>query len=108
MKDAFSTLKELQKGVVMDELAVAIHEAVSAVQHHGRAADVILTIRIKPLASKGIEGAPLAFTGEVRSKLPQAEAEATVFFVDEDGNPTRNQTRQQEMPFRDARERTAQ
>ena len=34
---------------------------------------------------------------EVTTKLPKAKPPATVFFVDQDGNATRNQTRQQEI-----------
>lgn len=92
IRSATSILTEIREGRAVIELGAEIHRAISAVKDHGKPAKVTLEITIAPLrngAEKLVE-APLSFTAEVSSKLPQPDAEKTLFFVDGEGNATRN------------------
>lgn len=97
IRPALDTLRELRAGEVMDELAVHIHRALAAVSEHGKPAEIALTIKVKPLGTKGVSDA-VEFVAEVSSKLPRAEPPSTLFFVDASGNPSRRQDRQSDLP----------
>lgn len=90
-RSVMAILPEIRDGRAVEEISQQIHEAIAAVKLHGKPATVRLEITIAPLrknAEKLVE-APLVFTAESSAKLPRADAEATAFFVDEEGNPTR-------------------
>jgi hypothetical protein len=87
---AQATLNALRGGLTMNELAQAIHDATVAVRQFGKPAEVSLTIRIEP--PKGISGglaeSPIFMRAEVEKKLPKLELPITLFYIDDDGNPT--------------------
>lgn len=99
VKPAINTLSALRSGAVMDELAVAIHDACGAVRDLGKAAEVTLTIKVKPYSSKGVKLVEPAyvFEADVATKLPKPDVDATLLFLDDDGNPTSNLTKQKEL-----------
>lgn len=91
-RSALQILAELRDGNVIIEASEAIKTSIAAVVEHGKPATVTIELTIAPLR-KGAENlteAPLVFTGEVKTKLPKADPEATLFFVGDDGNATRN------------------
>lgn len=96
IRPAQATLNELRDGRALEEMAQHIHDAIVAVREHGKAATVSLDIVIAPMKSghEKLVEPPLIFTAEVTSKLPKPQPEATLFYTDADGNPTRTQTRQ--------------
>lgn len=97
IKSAQSTLVEMRDGQCLEEMAQAIHDAIAAVKLHGGKAVVSLDITIKPLKTghnKLVEP-PLIFTGTVTAKLPTPPEEDTIFYVDDNGDPTREMTRVQ-------------
>lgn len=97
---AQTTLNALGDGHVMAELAQAIYDAVGAVNAHNKAATVTLTVTIAPMKRDSkLREMPLLFSGEISSKLPRQDAEQTLFYIDEEGNPTRTQTRQPDLPL---------
>jgi hypothetical protein len=97
MRSAMTLLPELRDGRAMIELSEHIHAAIAAARQYGKGAKVILEIGIAPLkgANANVIEPPMTFTAEVFSKLPQPEPEATLMFVDGEGNPTRNATERQ-------------
>lgn len=98
VRPAQATLNELRDGRAMDELAQHIHDAIAAVKEHGKAATVTLTIGVAPFKQQSnLIEPPVILTGEVTSKLPKPDPEATLFFVDGEGNPTRNKLREPEL-----------
>jgi hypothetical protein len=100
VKPAQATLNALGDGHVMAELAQAIHEAIGAVNAQNKAATVILTVTIAPMKKQGrLVDAPLLMSGEVSTKLPKPDPAQTLFYLDDDGNPTRTQTRQPDLPL---------
>lgn len=86
------TLNALRDGQVMNELAQAIHDATAAMLHHGKAATVTLALSIEPVkgVSAGLRESPFVIRAKVVSKLPEAEPPTTIFYADEDCNPTQN------------------
>ena len=98
MTVALNTLQNIRQGILLDQLSVAIHDAVNAVQHFGKPAEIIVKIGVLPMGTKGVSDA-VAFTGEVSTKLPKPELEQTLFFVDANGNPTTNQERTRQRSF---------
>lgn len=100
IKPAQATLNALNDGHVMSELAEAIHDAIAAVNEYNKAATVTLTVTIAPMKKEGrLVDAPLLLSGEVSTKLPKPEPAQTLFYLDDDGNPTRTQTRQPDLPL---------
>ena len=92
IKPAQATLNELNGGKLMIQLAEEIHAAVAAVKLHGKPATVSLDITISVIKDQNnLVNPAMMFAGEVTSKLPKAPPPLTLFFLDEDGNPTRNQ-----------------
>lgn len=97
-RSALAILAEIRNGEAIVEMSEHIKTAIAAVQELGKPAEVTLKITIAPLR-KGAENlieAPLVFLGETALKLPKVDPEATVFFVDADGNPTRNPNERQQ------------
>lgn len=92
------TLRELRGGQTLDELAVKLHEAVAAVQEHGKAAELKLILTIKPFSTRGLAEAPILVEDEIALKLPKGEREFTVFFATPEGNLSRHQQRQPDLP----------
>lgn len=94
IRSAQATLIDIRNGKLLEELAVEIHTAVAAVKQLGKAAKVTVTLDIRP-QTKELTDPIITITGEVDSKLPKPDVPATIFAIDEDGNPTRNLTRAQ-------------
>lgn len=93
----FETLRELREGKTLDELAIQLNAVMEGVLEHGKAGEVCLKIKIKPLGNQSISGA-VVMIPKVTSVVPQAAVEGTLFFSDADHNPTRIQTRQPDLP----------
>ena len=101
IKPAQITLNALNDGHTMNELAQHIHDVTAAVRAHGKPGEVKLTIKIAPVSgvAHGLVESPIVMVAEVASKLPK-DLPSTLFYVDEDGNPTRNAPeRQPEIQF---------
>lgn len=100
IRPAQAILNEIRQGAALEELSQHLHDATAAVSAHNKPATVTLTITISPF--KGSSAAKLVQTalvvlGEVTSKLPKADPEATVFFESTEGNLVRTQERQSEL-----------
>lgn len=93
IRPAVDTLRELQGGAVLDKLAIALKETTEAVKCLTQPGTVTLTITIEPWKKQGapLTDAPVMFRAEVKSKPPKPEEPADIFFVDESGNPTKEQ-----------------
>ena len=98
VRSATAIIADLREGQVVVELSEKIKTAIAAVKELGKPAVVRLDITIAPLRSgtENLIEAPLVFVGDVTLKLPKATPDATVFFVDQDGNPTRNPSERQQ------------
>jgi hypothetical protein len=100
IRSAMTILPEIRGGQLITEMSAAIHDAVASVKEHNKAATVMVKISIEPSSKEKLVEPFLIVRGSVESKLPKEEPEATVFFVDGDGNPTRDATKKQaDIPF---------
>ena len=96
IKSAQATLNELRDGHVLNELAQSIHNAMKAVATFRKPAEITLSITIKPLGNEGVSDA-VEFIAEVTEKLPKAKPPSTLFFVDGDGNPSKQRDKQPDL-----------
>lgn len=96
-KSAQAILIELRDGQVMNKLTYAIHDAINAVRAIGKAATVTLKIKVDNVSanSQNLIEPPITMIAEVETKLPKPDPTATLFFVDEDGNPNRKSSGKQ-------------
>lgn len=107
MRSAAVILGEISKGDFIREATDAIHKALQATMENGKESVVTLKISINQLTSKKLSEPAVSFSGEVTMKLAKPQADETIFFVDENGDPSRQPQRQQEMGLRVASESTA-
>lgn len=90
-RSALQILTEIRDGNLIVETSEAIKTACAAVAEHNKPAKVVIEVTIKPFKEgQHLVEQPLVFLGEVHTKLPEADPVATLFFVGEDGNATRN------------------
>jgi hypothetical protein len=76
-----------------EQISAEMHELLGAVAEHGKKGSLTVTVSVEP--SKGhIDGAPLTIGIDSALKAPRASAPPAIYFVDGDGNPTRNDPRQ--------------
>lgn len=96
VKPFIAFLQEYQRGELHDELSTALNAVVTAVQGVGKKATLTLQVEVK-LAGKRRNQ---VFVGaKVAVKLPEPDREEAIFFVDHDGNLTRQDPEQLELPI---------
>lgn len=83
-------------GEVCNELADAMRECSAAVALSGKPASLTLTAKFSPAA----KGAYALTFAALKVKLPESERTASLWFADENGNLTRNDPRQKELPLK--------
>lgn len=90
-------LQEQRGGLTHAELGDALAEVVAAVVEHGKVGTLTYTVKIKPSG----DGVSVFVTDTITRKAPEGDRSAALFFADEDGNLTRKDPRQQELPLRE-------
>lgn len=96
MSAAITTLQNLRDGKTLEQLGVAIHDAINAVEAFRKPGKITLEITVAPFGTKGVSGM-VTMTAEVSTKLPKPDPEETPFYVDMNGYPTVNQERTRQM-----------
>jgi hypothetical protein len=86
-------------GGTHDELTYGLHDLIAAVKDHGKAGSLTLTISVAPVGA-GAERQVMV-TDRVALKAPTGKRPTSMFFVDDDGNLTRKDPRQPELPLRE-------
>ncbi|GAA3717960.1 hypothetical protein [Streptomyces tremellae] len=80
-------------GRAHEEISAEFHELLSAVNEHGKKGALVVRITVEP--PKGhIDGDPVVISVDSDLKAPKASAPPSLYFVDHDGNATRNDPRQ--------------
>lgn len=92
-------LLEQRDGGLHSELSEALQTLVAAVAEHGKAGALTLTVRVAPI--KNAMFGQLVITDDVKVKAPEGERGASLFFEDGNGNLSRSNPRQPELPLRD-------
>jgi hypothetical protein len=81
------------RGEAHVQVSSELRELLSAVQEHGRKGSLTLKVTVEP--PKGhVDGQPLLVAVESELKAPRPVAPPAMYFVDDDGRPTRNDPRQ--------------
>lgn len=88
-------------GRVHEQVSEEMHTLLAAVAEHGKKGSLTLTVSVEP--PKGaVDGGPLAIAVDTALKAPKAATPPAIYFVDDEGNPTRNDPRQMALDFRSA------
>jgi len=91
-------LQAHDKGGSHASASAELHALIGAVQVHGKAGELVISVKVKPAGSKRLADQVIVVV-EVTAKPPKAEPPASIFFVDHDGNLTRNNPDQGELPL---------
>ncbi|WP_405391098.1 hypothetical protein OG596_26520 [Streptomyces sp. NBC_01102] len=88
-------------GRTEEELSAEFHTLLEAVRAHGKKGSMTITIVVDPPAN-GVESAPMPIGIESAVKAPKSTAPKSLYFLDDDGLPVREDPRQMAMDFRTA------
>ncbi|WP_406338228.1 hypothetical protein OG987_13245 [Streptomyces sp. NBC_01620] len=88
-------------GRTEEELSGEFHTLLEAVRAHGKKGSLTITIIVEPPAN-GVESAPLPIGVESAVKAPKPTPVKSLYFLDNDGLPVREDPRQIAFNFRTA------
>lgn len=91
-------LQEQRNGVLHAELSEALAEVSAAVLQHNKPGKLGLAITVKPAGNAQFT---VFVSDEVKVTVPQPDKPTSMFFADDDGNLSRRDPRQAELPLRD-------
>lgn len=91
-------LESHKHGCALTELSGAIKHVTASVQETGKPGTITFTLSIKP-ATRGAIGT-LVIETKVKTKCPEAEAPASIFYADADFNLVREDPNQTQMDLR--------
>lgn len=90
-------VQEQRAGGLHGELSDGLAELVTAVKELGKPGSIVLTVKVTP----NKDGATVTVTDKVKVSMPEAERGAAIFFVDDNGNLSRRNPNQQELPLKE-------
>jgi hypothetical protein len=88
-------------GRTAEELSSEFHDLLDAVKTHGKKGEMRITLVVEPPTS-GVESAPMPIGVESAVKAPKPTPVKSLYFLDDDGNPVRDDPRQMSIEFRPA------
>ncbi|RZI33104.1 hypothetical protein [Pseudomonas orientalis] len=89
------TLRDIEAGGLLDELTEAQHSLIDAIRMTGKGGDLTIKLTYKPDG-----GGQMTVKADVRTKEPVLARGTSLFFLTPEGNITRRDPRQQEIPLR--------
>lgn len=100
LKPFAAFLREQRGGLTHSELSEALAEVAAAVREHQKAGSLTLTINIAPAKYDGA----VEVSDTIKTKLPEADRHAGLFYPSDTGYLSRNDPRQPQLPgiIRDA------
>lgn len=93
-------LQEHRNGGLHGELSDTLAEVVRSALEHRKKGKITITIDVAPNA----DGQTVVITDNVVPKIPLGERGASIWFADEEGNVSRRNPNQPELPLRELRE----
>lgn len=87
-------------GRTAEALSAEFHDLLEAVRAHGKKGELRITVVVEPPAN-GVDSAPLPIGVESAVKAPKPTPVKSLYFLDDDGNPVREDPRQMALNFRD-------
>ena len=97
------TLRDIEAGHLLDELTEAQHSLVDAIRLTGKQGELTIKLVYKPDGS-----GQMTIKADVKSKEPALSRGTSLFFLTPEGNLTRKDPRQQEIPLRSVAEEPAE
>jgi hypothetical protein len=88
-------------GRTAEELSAEFHTLLDAVRAHGKKGELVIKLLVEP-PTNGVESAPLPIGIESTVKLPKPTPPKDLYFLDDNGNPSRHDPRQLAIEFRTA------
>ncbi|MEV7212107.1 hypothetical protein AB0O31_03285 [Kitasatospora cineracea] len=86
-------LEQHMAGRVHDDATAELHELIAAVTAHFKKGTLAIVITVEP--SKGnVDGNPISIAATTVLKKPKGVTPSAPYYVDGEGNPTRNDPRQ--------------
>jgi hypothetical protein len=93
MRPFTQMVAELRRGRTGDELTEAMQALVHACKETGKTGALTLVIKVTPGKSGQVE-----ITDAIKTNLPVFSRESSLFFVTDDGDLSRKDPRQEELP----------
>lgn len=84
-------MRELARGRVHEELSEQLHELLAAVRDTAKPGTLTLTLKVNPV--RGSER-QIMIADKVEAKLPKPDQAPTLWFIDNNGNPSREDPQQ--------------
>lgn len=88
-------------GRTAEGLSSEFHDLLEAVRAHGKKGALVITVVVDPPAN-GVDSAPLPIGVESAVKAPKQTPVKSLYFLDDDGIPVREDPRQMAIDFRSA------
>lgn len=88
-------------GRTEEELSTEFHTLLDAVRAHGKKGQMTITIVVEPPAN-GVDSAPLPIGVESAVKAPKPTPVKSLYFLDDEGLPVKDDPRQMQIEFRSA------
>ena len=88
-----STLSEQRKGKMANEASDALARVVKACRDTGKKGSLTIKLSIRPTSSE------MMVSDEITEKTPKPDAAASVFYDDQEGNLSRTDPNQEELPL---------
>ena len=80
-------------GRAHDQISAEMHTLLQAVAAHGKKGSLVITVTVAP-PTGAVDGGPVTIAVDSVVKPPKATAPPAIYFIDADGNATRNDPRQ--------------
>lgn len=96
-----TTLTEQRKGRFMVEASEALAQVVKACRETGKKGSVTIKLTVRPTSTE------IMLSDGIEPKIPKPDAAASVFYDDEQGNLTREDPKQNDLPFTEVDRKTA-
>lgn len=94
IRPALETLRELDERRFLDKLALEIRQCTDAVRALNKPGEIVIKLKVESLTQKGLTEPAITISAEITAKPPRPDSPKALFFVDDEGNPTRQQQRQ--------------
>lgn len=89
------TLRDIEAGGLLDELSETQHSLIDAIRLTGKGGDLTIKLAYKPDGN-----GQMTIKADVKAKEPALSRGTSLFFLTPEGNLTRRDPRQQDLPLR--------
>lgn len=89
------TLRDIESGGLLDELSETQHSLIDAIRLTGKGGELTIKLAYKPDGN-----GQMTIKADVKAKEPALSRGTSLFFLTPEGNLTRRDPRQQDLPLR--------